>query len=105
MYKISPVLTEYAIKDEGLVYKIKPIQTVGSNNPDNQATMATVEAEQDALFEQLDALSIRVNTVLNVLSKSAPKTTTTHGVKFVEKHAPLDIVVNINPEQSQPKGL
>lgn len=106
MYKISPVLTEYQIKDEGLVYKIKPIQTVGSTT-DSQATMQTLETEQDIIFEQLNQLSNRVNTVLNVLSKSAasggPKTT--HGIKFVEKNAPLDVVVNVHPQHGKPSGL
>jgi len=100
MYKISPVLTEYEIDDPGLMYKMKPIQKIGSNSP--KIDMAKVEAEQDLLFEQLDALSNRVNTVLSVLSKNAPKRT--HGLKFVEKCAPIDIVVNVNPQQSQPKG-
>lgn len=105
MYQIKPVLTDYAIKDAGLMYKIKPIQTIGEAS--STGTMEGIEAEQDKLFDQLNALSQRVGTVLNVLSKSSSsaKPLTTHGIKFVEKRAPLDIVMNINPEQSLPKGL
>lgn len=104
MYQIKPVLTDYAIKDAGLMYKIKPIQTIGEAT--STGTMEGIEAEQDKLFDQLNALSQRVGTVLNVLSKSSSsaKPLTTHGIKFVEKRAPLDIVMNINPEQSLPKG-
>jgi len=104
MYKIAPVLTEYAIDDPGIMYKMNPIQTIDGPAQTAPASMDDFEAEQDKLFDQINLLSNRVNTVLNVLAKSgAPKTT--HGLKYVEAQAPLDVVININPEQSLPKGL
>jgi len=107
MYKVSPVLTQFPIQDPGIMYKVNPIQTIaGPGNSGNAGNtdMDTLAIEQDKLFDDLNALSNRVNTVLSVLAKSgAPKSN--HGVKFVESNAPLDIVVNINPKQGLPKGL
>jgi len=100
MYKIAPVLTEYVIEDPKIMYNVKPIQKI------DQAGMGStdLEKEQDRLFEQIEALSNRVSTVLSVLAKSgAPKST--HGIKYVDANAPLDIVININPKDSLPKGL
>ena len=81
------------------MYNVKPIQKI------DQAGMGStdLEKEQDRLFEQIEALSNRVSTVLSVLAKSgAPKST--HGIKYVDANAPLDIVININPKDSLPKG-
>jgi len=102
MYKIAPVLTEYVIEDPKIMYNVKPIQKI--DQAMTGAGNADLEKEQDRLFDQIEALSNRVNTVLSVLAKSgAPKST--HGIKYVDANAPLDIVININPKDSLPKGL
>ena len=83
------------------MYNVKPIQKI--DQAMTGAGNADLEKEQDRLFDQIEALSNRVNTVLSVLAKSgAPKST--HGIKYVDANAPLDIVININPKDSLPKG-
>merc|ERR1712227_282856 len=52
---------------------------------------------------RLDALQSRVNTIKSVLAKTPKKTD--FGSKFIQKVAPLDIVVNVNPAVNSPHGL
>ncbi|CAG5094266.1 Oidioi.mRNA.OKI2018_I69.XSR.g13402.t1.cds [Oikopleura dioica] len=105
MYKIAPVLQQYSIEDKEIMYKVAPIQSIAQADA-APLDLEVVESQQNELFDKLNSLSSRVNTVMSVLSKSAatiPKSN--NGVKFIEKSKPLDIVMKINPSQCIPTGL
>ncbi|CBY08012.1 unnamed protein product [Oikopleura dioica] len=103
MYKIAPVLQQYNIEDKEIMYKVAPIQSI--TQADN-VDLESIESQQNDLFEKLNSLSSRVNTIMAVLSKtSATLPKSNNGVKFIEKSKPLDIVIKINPTQCTPTGL
>lgn len=105
MYKIAPVLHQFNIDDKEIMYKVAPIQMVQQDAP-SSLDLPQLEATQNELFEKLESLSSRVNTVMNVLSKtSATVPKSSNGIKYIESCQPLDIVININPKQCAPKGL
>ena len=99
MYKIAPLLKEYPIQHAKTMYTIAPIQTVGDQSGINMSGNVT----EEAMMARLDALQARVNTIKSVMAKTPKKTD--FGTKFVQKVAPLDIVVNINPDFTVPNGL
>jgi len=103
MYKVTPLLKELPMKQARVMYNVAPIKTVGE--------MASVDSEfteeaQDQVFARLETLKNRVNTIKSVLAK-APKTApkTDFGSKFIQKVAPLDVVITVNPSNCRPAGV
>ena len=82
------------------MYNVAPIQTVGELNQNSADSMS--DANEAAVMARLDALQSRVNTIKSVLAKTPKKTD--FGSKFIQKVAPLDIVVNVNPAVNSPHG-
>jgi len=101
MYKIAPLLKEYPIQHAKVMYSVAPIQTVGELNQNSADSMS--DANEAAVMARLDALQSRVNTIKSVLAKTPKKTD--FGSKFIQKVAPLDIVINFNPAVNSPNGL
>ena len=80
------------------MYNVAPIQTVGELSCQTSDNMS----DESAVMARLDALQSRVNTIKSVLAKTPKKTD--FGSKFIQKVAPLDIVVNVNPAVNSPHG-
>ena len=80
-----------------VMYNVAPIQTVGELSQTSDKM-----TDESAVMARLDALQSRVNTIKSVLAKTPKKTD--FGSKFVQKVAPLDIVINVNPAVNSPHG-
>ena len=102
MYKVTPLLKELPMKQARVMYNVAPIKTVGEMA---SVDSAFTEEAQDQVFARLENLKNRVNTIKSVLAK-APKTApkTDFGSKFIQKVAPLDVVITVNPSNCRPAG-
>ena len=80
-----------------VMYNVAPIQTVGELSQTSDKM-----TDESAVIARLDALQSRVNTIKSVLAKTPKKTD--FGSKFIQKVAPLDIVINVNPAVNSPHG-
>lgn len=82
------------------MYKIQSVLPSGESGD-----LGAYEKNQDELFDSLNSLQNRVNSVMAVLAKTAGSVRGTNGIKYIEEVGQLDIVLHINPKQSLPKGL